>query len=233
MKKLLLFILLALQAFGGREFLSASTEFGAKTTPITTYPVTISGWFFPYSTNAIQVIAFIGDSGTSTRRFLLYYSTARTLVADTIPNTGGSANAATSTTTANTNAWHHALAVFDSATSRRVYLNGAGSATNTTSTTTSGLTTFAVGARNNLGTWGISFNGVLAEVAVWTNALSASAIAELAGGASPEIVSPGTRCHLLPLTGQESGSEIDMHGVQLGLTNTPAPSTLHPRIYRP
>lgn len=231
MKKFLLFILLALPAFAGREFITASSQFAAKTSAPTTYPVTISAWFNSYSTNANQVIAGLFQSDA--RRLLVYYSPSRTVIVDAIDNGGATPALATSTTTAATNTWNHILAIWDSATSRRVYLNGAGSATNSTSKTTSGLTTLAVGARNNSGTWGLHFNGVLAEVAVWNVALTAAELVSLNSGASALEVRPESRVHYSPLIGQEANSEWDYQGSQLGLTNTPAPSALHPRIYRP
>lgn len=231
-RAVILLLVLAIPAFAGREFLSSSTEFGAKATSITTYPVTVSCWFFPYSTNANQVLAFFGDSGATQRRFLLYYTTGRVLTVDSIADGGGAFSAST-TTTAATNAWHHALAIWDSSTSRRVYLNGSGASTNTSAATTTGLSTFAIGARNNLGSWGVSWNGLIAEVAVWNVALTPGELVALNSGASPLTVRPASLVHYVPLTGQDSANDWDLCGTQLGLTNSPAPSAYHPRIYNP
>lgn len=231
MRILIAFILLALPAMAGRDFVSASSQFCVASAPASTYPITIAAWVKPSTTNANAAIA--GLFSTDNRRLLLYIGADALLKADAIANADVTPASAAATTGIPNGTWSHAIGIWDSSSSRRVYLSNGSSATNTTALTTSGLTTLGLGARINGGTWGLFANGGLAEVAVWNVALSADERLSLSIGTSPILIRPASLLFYAPLTGRETSTEWNLCGSAVSLTNSPAASSDHPRIYRP
>jgi hypothetical protein len=86
--------------------------------------------------------------------------------------------------------WHHAAAVFTSASNRVAYLNGAPGTANTTSVTPLALTYLNVAAIRAAGAPATLLNGAVAQVAIYRAALSDYDIARLAQGAHPLDVRP-------------------------------------------
>lgn len=228
MIRAILFLLLALPAFAGREFVAASSEHGGKSSSsITGYPFTIAAWVYPYSTNGNLVVSglFSGNGTASGARAMIFIQNGVARL--DVLSTGAS-----TTAKLELNKWQHIAGVFSSSTSRTIYLNGANAVSDTTSQTLATMDKVAVGGRVST-TWGLFFDGLIAEVGYWNVALSASELLSLSVGAAPESVRPASLRHVFPFTGQDSANDWDLCGTQLGLTNTPAASANHPRIYNP
>lgn len=148
---------------------------------------------------------------------------------------GGSEYYAASTTAVSTGVWVHVAAVFASATSRAVFVNGVSEGSNATSTTPT-LTRTAIASRNDgavPGSFPSYFDGQMAHVAIWGAALTAAQIAGLAAGMSPLVVSSTAPWLYAPFRG-ESFPEVNFSGTAVTLSPTSseaAKGTSDPRLY--
>jgi len=130
-----------------------------------------------------------------------------------------------STSGCSANTWHHACAVFTSATSRTIYLDGGNSATNTTSSTPSGINQMNIGSfKTAAGNW---FNGQVAEVGLWSAALTQPEIASLAAGMTCDKVRPQSLVFYAPLV----RDLVDAKGGLTITNNNTATVVNHPRVY--
>jgi hypothetical protein len=116
--------------------------------------------------------------------------------------------------------------VTSSSSSRFAFHNGTKGAENT-GTRAPTLTTTEVGRLNLNGGTYASFRGDLAEVAIWTAALSDAEIASLAKGFSPLRVRPQSLVYYQPLV----RSDHVWKGPTMPRTGSPG-VTRHPRTYR-
>lgn len=194
-------------------------------------PLTMACWFntaapFP------QVILSIGPPDNENLGYLIRVSTNG--------NTNrivGSKNNDNNLVTANyaydDNKWAHATAVFTSDTSRTLYVSKSGITTIATKTTNiadatgTAFTSMAIGRRHVVGTSPQYFNGQVAEVGIWTAALTDDDVLALSLGASPALVRPGSLVFYAPLI-------RDLQDVRGGLAitnNNGATVSDHPRIY--
>lgn len=162
-------------------FVAASSQFlEATTTPVTTTPLTIVGWFRTTNIVANQTICSVVDGATNTNGFYLEASGANAndpLSATTA--TGSTFNSALFNNYTSTGAWAFGVGVFTSATQRDVYLNGVLGTTNATSTTPA-----ATPSRIGIGCLDRStrtsfFGGDLAEVGVYNVALTQADVTAL------------------------------------------------------
>lgn len=199
-----------------RTFVQASSEYmEIASAVISAAPITMACWFNSASTTLTQFLISIGNSG-SAAKFALSASGA----------TGGdpiqafaSGNSANSASAYSANVWNHAVALFESTTSRYAGLNGILGTQNTTSTTPSGLNRTAIGRRNDSSP-GSHMSGVIAHPAIWNAALTQAEITALAAGMSPLLVRPASLVAYWPLFGYAS-PEIDIRGRnELTLTGT-------------
>lgn len=88
--------------------------------------------------------------------------------------------------------WQHILAVFNSSTDRRIYLDGGSKGTDATNQSSgAGLDTWMVGARNAYTAPTGFFPGKLAYFTVWNKVLTDANAATLAGGVNPILVETG------------------------------------------
>lgn len=203
-------------------FAAGSTQYlTTSSTPVASVPLTLAGWF--NSSTASGAIVSIGvSSGSGIQRFQLVLSSQRVQAA-VVSNTGYAAN---TTTTYTLNKWAHGCGVFSSNASRTAYLDGGGASTETTSATPSGLTSVAIGARYQSG-FGLLFSGSLAEIGIWSAALTQDEIVSLSRGVSPYKIRPQSLVFYTPLI----RDVIDLRG-GLGITNTNGVTVAdHPRVY--
>ena len=129
------------------------------------------------------------------------------------------------------NTWHHVCGVFASTTSRTIYLDGGNSATGTDSITPTGINRTSVGylARYSPVAY---FSGMLAEAAIWNDALTSSEVMSLAKGFSPLQIRPTALVNYWPLYGRHA-TEPDVIGASgMTLLNSPTKAE-HPRIILP
>src|SRR5262245_59123939 len=103
-------------------------------------------------------------------------------------------------TAATANVWQSAVGVWAATNDRKVYLNGALDASNTTVVTVTGLNLTRLGAIYYSGGPQF-FNGELADVAIWNVALSADEALAYGRGVSPLLIRPGGLLAYWPLHG--------------------------------
>ena len=139
---------------------------------------------------------------------------------------GTAANATTTTTITDTN-WHSVVGEITSASARQVWLDNGGNGSSSTSLTPGTLTKTTAGAYDNGGTLGGNVAHELADVAVWSVALTSDERASLAAGVSPLLIRPDKLEIYLPLM---RGGNDYMGGA---FTVTGATVADHPRVYMP
>lgn len=202
---------------------NASTSNLSCSPPMTNEPMTLAAWAYPQTTGSIRSICAIGISTASSRRQLALGTTNIVGIIDT----GTSSVTLNSTYTAPQNQWTHVCGVFQSATNRSVYANGANNtsdATNRGTLTTPNL--FNIAASYVSGVIGAYMVGRIAEVGVWNVALTASEIVSLARGMTCDKVRPQSLVFYAPLV----RSLIDYKG-RLITNNNGATVANHPRVY--
>jgi hypothetical protein len=146
----------------------------------------------------------------------------------------GSLAQTTSAYSANT--WHHALAVFNSQTDRRIYLDGGAKGTNSTSGgAMSSVTGLILGAGTD-GSGGFTsyFSGRVDEAGIWNAALTDADAASLARGCTPIQVCPSKLAAYYPLGGHYGQLDVDRWKNRYDLTPTGSPTWAdHPRVIYP
>lgn len=142
---------------------------------VTAYPFTMSGWF-QTSSSASSYLMTLGSSN-STNNFQGIRMFSGQLYARSVES--GNASDATTTNTYNDNSWHHVVAVFSSATDRKIYVDGILQASDTTSRTFSAsINRTAIGGlNNNSETPDSNFAGKLDEVRIYNYARTLPQIA--------------------------------------------------------
>lgn len=187
--------------------------------PVSGPPLTIATLFNPASTHK-GILAGLFDSnggGSNQDRMELFANSDGTVAWQNTGSVGF--GAASTSTTYSLDTWQHACGVEISASSRAVYLNGAGKGTNTSSVTLGNYDTVGVGRRTIAS--GFPFNGDLGHIAMWNVALSDGQVASLAAGLNPKQMLPGNLVFYAPLNGQSP--EIDIVGrLDLELVGSPA-----------
>lgn len=119
------------------------------------------------------------------------------------------------------NQWNHGVSIFASGSARQTYLNGGGSAVETTTINPTSITDLEVGIHGALGGGQYYFNGNLAEVAVWQAALTTDEVTALYRGYSPQLVRPASLLGYWPFMG-DYNPEPDLKGwVNLVTANNP------------
>jgi hypothetical protein len=129
---------------------------------------------------------------------------------------------------ATANEWTHLAGVFTSLSSRSVYANGAVQNTNTTTISSiSSFTRSTIAADADGGSIGTYWGGAIAEVGVWSVALTAEEIASLSKGVTCDQVRPQSLVFYAPLI----RNIADMaRGIALTNVNAATVSD-HPRVY--
>lgn len=131
-----------------------------------------------------------------------------------------------------TGVWIHLAGVFASTTTRTLYINGVSQGTST-GTANPTITQFTPGQRTD-GGLPSAYNlleGYLADLAVWTAALSAEQVASLAAGASPLIVAPDSLFSFGALLAAPFVASVGPPYIVSGTAPAAGPS--HPSIYPP
>jgi hypothetical protein len=204
--------------------LNGTSYIEVTSTPVIAAPFTMACWFNP-ATLTDGALMSIGNSAT-TNRFQMNSNAAQAGRPLSISAVAASTATANTTTAIVQNTWQHAAAVCASATSRSIYLNGGGKATNTTSITPAGINNIMMGGRWSGGTRAFFFNGRLAEVAIWNIALTDDEVISLSRGFAPYLIRPSNlrfynRCLRTP---QDLSQGRTL--TQVAITNFD-----HPRIY--
>lgn len=140
---------------------------------------------------------------------------------------GGTNPRATGSVLPSSGTWHHVAAVFNGGSDRSIYLDGANKVQNLQPVTFGGPPTqMSLAYDPNGGTE--YFGGLLGYWAVYSIALSATDVASLAGGATPDTVQGASLVAYWKLTGENS-PEPDQQGTYpLTLTGTTKGSSKPP-----
>lgn len=233
MRALVALLLMTFSAFAGREFVAASSQFLVVPIDPVSSPLSVSIRVWKRQVSANTLTVALNTSSNATERVQIFYDvvlsnrwvSGRASASGTTENLFG-------TTSAGTNRFYHVCATFPSSTSAKLYVDGALEYSGTATVSADGFDTIGIGARKST-TWGGFFTGTLAEVAVWSQELNASEVAQLASGLTPNAVRPGARVAYIPLWGS-STPEVELwRGYPVLHTNAPAGANgLHPPIYR-
>ncbi len=141
-------------------------------------PFTMSLWVKTTSTEN-DGVGFLGVGASGSQYYVLRVSgnVARVNARNTAEVSG------TGTIAVNNNQWHHLVAVYASATDRRLYVNGQLNASNTTNVAALTPTRFGIGAltRNSPYNPADLFTGLVDDAALWDRAFSPADIVALRG----------------------------------------------------
>lgn len=238
MKRVILFLILALPVLAARNFRDVSsfafTAVNSATCP-TFSNFTLQAWVKigpPYGGSGRMAVIF-GKPDVSKCVFIARSGSAATF-------SGGHYDGSTlysSTAALSSNAWHHVLLSRSSSTSMIIWVDGVAVVTNASAQTysTGWATNWSLGNYGD-GAGSGNFQGDVAEVAFWNVSLSAGEILALASGLAANRVRPASLFHYSPLYGHggSATSELDVVSVPVprrsGTTNPPV--TDHPRIFR-
>jgi hypothetical protein len=166
---------------GGFSFMSAGVA--AVSSP----PFTIAGWVNqgPGSGTALQNVFSIALSTDPTKhywRLNLETSGGNKVVSMAARGGNNPEQSANTSTFWTQNTWHHVCGVEASATDRRVFLNGGGKGTNTTSRSPSSVDRTHMASIQG---GDLYYEGLLAHFGLWNVALTDDEILSLANGVSP------------------------------------------------
>jgi len=152
--------------------------------------LSVSAWFFVEDTAAHNVwFQGINSAGNPYLGLSLSNNTAGAVNA--VSNAAAVERNSVTSTRYRTNYWHHAMAVFESTTSRWSTLDGGGRGSDTNSSAPTGMNTMSIGAlRINSGTISGPMRGSLSDIVVWRKALLDHQVELLATGMPPWMIEP-------------------------------------------
>lgn len=202
------------------QFASASSQRLNASPPATAPPITLACRFNANALAACAMVAINSSSGSFDRVQLT------TTAGGLIEAASVSGGVATTSTRGNYSAgvWNHAATVFQPA-NKQAFLNGIGGTPETSAYSLTGIDQLVIGSRNN-GTYGLFFNGLLAEVGVWTAALTADEIASLSAGFTPDQIRPQSLVFYAPLV----RTLQDLRGGRTITTTNNPTVAVHPRV---
>jgi hypothetical protein len=208
------------------SFSGSLQSYYSASTPVTAVPLTIACWMNKASAATGGFTAGIMRNLSSNWFGFYIYAGNNGKVIATVAENNVFAEAP-STTSYSANTWHHVCAVFSSNTSRTIYLDGAGSATNTTSLTPTLIDIVTLAAARKSGFVDNYLNGSLAEVAIWSAGLTEPEVKSLSAGMSPKLVRPQSLVLYVPLIRSPQDQKA-----ALAFTTEGSPTVAtHPRVY--
>lgn len=219
---------------GSNQFLDPGTVPSALVSPSA---YTASAWVNPDALTAAMTATAVSDTDDSDAAA----DFARVAVMGNVGgdpvraqfSTGGLGNV-DDQSSASAGAWQHTAAVFQSGSSVEAFLAGSGDGSTLAAATPSNMDTISIGALRRTST-GQYFDGLIAEVAWWSVALSDAEIASLAAGACPLLIRPGSLVFYLPMRGGEGFVDV-VGGLDMGSNNggnDPTATHDHPPIIYP
>jgi hypothetical protein len=215
-----------------RSFDDGSSEYlQVGSTPVSSHPLTLAGWFNTDDLTANQTVIGLANSATGVDYFVLQFggSSYSDQVAFEVLDGSAVDGTCTTSSAASANTWHHACGVAASGSSRAVYLDGGSKGTDTAGLSAHSTNTIGIG-RNSDSTPSDYFSGSVAEVGIWNVALTDAEVAVLAAGYSPLFVRPASLVFYLPLV--RDADEDIVGGRSLTPFNSPTIGA-HPRVIMP
>ncbi len=205
-------------------------------TPISAYPFTLFAQIFPDTSTGDDTIMALGsDLLASNSGFLRMgvNSFGPFNMRVNLGNDVGGSATYDSTATFTEDAWNTASVSFESATDRRLYINGTKETHTANLAIASSLVYTAIGStrRNSTPEDVVPFDGRIALPTIWNVTLPDAEHAMLAAGFSPLLVRPQSIVRHYPLIGRTS-PEIELTG-GFDLTVTGAVAADHPPVIHP
>ena len=203
--------------------LASSQNLTAAFAPVTAMPITLSCWYKVKSTTGNHGLVAIRDNGGNSSFLLSVNGTTspkRAVQAAAISSANTTHAVGVNTSAYTTNTWYHAAAVLVSRTNFVPYFNGGAGVTdaNQGGAAPSNLNSIRIGT--NAGS-------IIAEVGIWSAALTAAEIASLAKGMTCDKIRPQSLVFYAPLV----RDLIDQKGGLAITNNNGATVANHPRIY--
>lgn len=218
-----------------RLYDDANTQYiESATVAVAAYPISMAGWFCTDDVTKTQSIVSECLLINNNQRITLVFggAIAGDPVQYFIQNAAASAGPL-STTGATVNVWAHACGVSAANNDHRVYINGGSKGTSASAVNFPATVTRTSIGRDAMSPAANYFSGKLAEVAIWSVALTDAEVAILASGVSPLLVQPASLVSYWPLIGRYS-PEIDVAGGNGMTLSASAPVVAdHPRVRYP
>ena len=208
------------------DFNGSNQKLTLASAPVSVSPLTMACWFNSDSATAAQrLIHLYGSFGNNYFDLGIRGDLAGDPVAAIVNNTSGNVEIVSTTSGYTVNTWHHACGVFTNSNSRTAYIDGGSSATGTLSSTP----LFPSNAMQIGGfSTGIQYmNGRMAEVGIWSAALTEQEIKSLAAGMTCDKVRPQSLVFYAPLVREL----IDAKGGLTITNNNGATVANHTRVY--
>lgn len=211
-----------------RAFVASSSQsLNVASAPATAAPITMMAWVNATSITADMTVIGL-DDGTLAEQFVLQVANGGAIAAQSVH--ASTPKFATTVATLSAGQFRHVCAVFASATSESVFLDGANKVSG------SAASIIPVGIANaRIARQGPStnfFNGVIAECAIWNIALADAEVALLAAGVAPWLIHPEALKFYAPLLHGYSPEIELIGGRNLTLTNAPTIAAHPPIRYR-
>jgi hypothetical protein len=205
------------------NFVAASSQYlSAASAPVSSPPFTLSCRFYVENTSTTGRVLIGLDNASGTDFYALLLSSSNVIFN---ASSGGSAQIGSSVLFS-INQWNHACAVVSSITNRELFLNGASVGTSTDSKNPA-ISLLKIGTRTSNGVVGNFMQGSIAEVGIWSVALTAAEIASLSKGATCNLVRPQSLAFYAPLIRNLQ----DVKGGLAITNNNTAIVADHPPIY--
>lgn len=213
-----------------RDFGGATGDYGIITSlQVTALPISVAFWANVDSVADYGSFAQFGLSvSADTYHRVLHENAAPFRVYAQSGN--ATSGFAVSTTSQATGSWCHVAAVFASDTSRSIYLNGGGKATNTTSVLGFTPTRMTFMEYRNFSTL-YPLNGKIQEIGIWNVALTDAEVYALSRAISPLSVRPDALGEYWPMLGRTSPEQNMVGGSAMTLNGT-ANQFAHNRMIR-
>lgn len=201
-----------------RGLFSSANNFSTSSV-ITSYPFTFACWFRTSDVNTGETMVNMTELASGDW-FDLALAAGGAVRANATDFGTGSGVADTSSVAAN-NSWHHACGVFQAANSRSAYIDGSSKVTSAVNVNANigGVDEIQVGWFRSV--IGSSLHHI-AEVGIWSVALSDEEVASLAEGYSCNLIRSQNLIHHMPLirNSQDLRGDLVENGT-VGVTNHP------------
>lgn len=205
------------------EFVRASSQYiSATSAPVAATPISFSMFVRPTNnTNNQNLITLVTDSGTI---FGYVMALRGDVTNDPLRAQAFALGQFPADSAAySINAWSNAAAIFPSSASRSIFLNAVKTTNSNTEAVATPPNSLQVGAYRG----GNTFDGLAAEVALWSVALTDDEITSLSKGFKPSRIRPQSLVFYAPLI-------RNLQDIKAGLAltnNNSATVANHPRVY--
>lgn len=148
----------------------------AGTVPFTTYPFSISFWHKTWaSSSAVTWWCGEGNAG----QWRAFYGGGSTTSVSALAVQNNDFKTAGSTKGYTQDKWYLYTAVYESSTSRAVYIDGGNKGTNTASSSPTGVNEFYIGCERSSASRGNFTTGNFADIRIWNRALNDGEVSQL------------------------------------------------------